>query len=99
MKVTVVSGRKGMRAEVLELSEPATVGDVLAAASVQSELDEGRAAAVGIWGRVVDVLAPVRDGDRVELYLPLGQDPRRERQRRVLSGTTMGAARDRGPIR
>ena len=40
---------------------------------------------VGIWGRRAELDAPVRDGDRVEVYRPLQVDPkeaRRERARR-----------------
>lgn len=95
MKVIVVSVRGDIGPRELELTEPATVADALAAAEVQSELASGKAAAVGIWGRVVDVRSPVRDGDRVELYAPLKNDPRRERQRRALRGTTMGTGQPR----
>lgn len=38
---------------------------------------------VGIFGRRVDLDAPLRDGDRVEIYRPLVADPREARRRRV----------------
>jgi uncharacterized protein len=42
-------------------------------------------ARVGIWGRLRALDAPLRDGDRIEIYRPLQVDPmeaRRLRQRR-----------------
>lgn len=38
---------------------------------------------VGIFGRRVDLDAPLRDGDRVEIYRPLVADPKEARRRRV----------------
>jgi len=38
---------------------------------------------VGIFGRRVELDAPLRDGDRVEIYRPLVADPREARRRRV----------------
>lgn len=90
MKVMVIGTQVGCDTRELELPDELSVGDVLSAAGLRSELDRGPAVAVGIWGRVVGLDTTVRDGDRVELYLPLHGDPRRERQRRVLGGTTMG---------
>jgi putative ubiquitin-RnfH superfamily antitoxin RatB of RatAB toxin-antitoxin module len=43
-------------------------------------------AKVGIFGRLVSLGTPVRDGDRVEIYRPLTAEPkqaRRERAQRV----------------
>lgn len=40
---------------------------------------------VGVWGKTVSLDAPVRDGDRIEVYRPLTVDPkiaRRERFRK-----------------
>ena len=44
------------------------------------QLARGR---VGIFGRRVELDAPLRDGDRVEIYRPLVADPREARRRRV----------------
>jgi len=44
------------------------------------QLGRGR---VGIFGRRVELDAPLRDGDRVEIYRPLVADPREARRRRV----------------
>jgi len=44
---------------------------------------------VGIWGRVVARSRTVKDGDRVEIYRPLAQDPKRIRRELAMSGRTM----------
>lgn len=38
---------------------------------------------VGVFGRRVDPVAVVRDGDRVEIYRPLAADPREARRARA----------------
>ena len=37
---------------------------------------------VGIWGRIRALDAPLKDGDRVEVYRPLQVDPKEARRRR-----------------
>lgn len=44
------------------------------------------AAAIGIWGRKVARGHRLADGDRVEIYRPLGADPRARRRERLGSG-------------
>ena len=46
------------------------------------EIDLARAK-VGIFGRTVSLDAPVRDGDRVEIYRPLIADPKNARRERA----------------
>jgi len=38
--------------------------------------------AVGIWGRIRALDAPLKNGDRVEVYRPLQVDPKEARRRR-----------------
>jgi len=48
------------------------------------------AVAVGVWGEAMPLSAPLRDGDRVEVYRPLAIDPkeaRRLRYRKQRSGS------------
>jgi len=54
-----------------EFAAPATVADALARA------------AVGIFGRIVGVDAALRDGDRVEIYRAMREDPKSARRRRA----------------
>ena len=78
IKVEVVQAAPG-KAETRALSLPAgsRVADALAAAGLASG-DK-----VGIFGRVVQLDAPLADGDRVEIYRPLMLDPKEARRRRA----------------
>ena len=79
LRVEVITALPGRADRVaLELEEGATVRAALAAA------DRPGALAVGIHGRRVTLDTPLRDGDRVEIYRPLGVDPKEARRRRAL---------------
>jgi putative ubiquitin-RnfH superfamily antitoxin RatB of RatAB toxin-antitoxin module len=52
-------------------------------------LDIGQCA-LGIWGVVVADDRPLHDGDRVEVYRPLVNEPRQLRRRLAAEGQTMG---------
>jgi uncharacterized protein len=72
-------------ATVLEVAEGATVRDVLRLSGVfeaHPELKVERCE-VAIWGRIVDLDSPVRDGDRLELCRPLIADPKSARRQRA----------------
>jgi len=62
----------------LELEEGATVAAALRAAGFAP------GAEVGIHGQRVALDARLADGDRVEIYRPLRQDPKIARRRRAL---------------
>ena len=68
----------------LELGEDATLGEALAASRIalRLSLDLGFLS-FGIFGIRADVDAPLRDGDRVEIYRPLIVDPKDARRRRA----------------
>ena len=74
-----------------EVEAGATVADVLRsarervekisrAAAVHTAWDSG---ATGIFGLACDRTQPVREGDRIELYLPLSVDPKEARRARA----------------
>jgi putative ubiquitin-RnfH superfamily antitoxin RatB of RatAB toxin-antitoxin module len=42
--------------------------------------------AVGVFGRSVAAQTQLADGDRVEIYRPLAQDPKEQRRRRARKG-------------
>lgn len=69
----------------VELEEPASVADAIAAARFDADFPGEPLAdcAVGIWGHVVERDAAVAAGDRVEIYRPLSMDPREARRQRV----------------
>jgi putative ubiquitin-RnfH superfamily antitoxin RatB of RatAB toxin-antitoxin module len=45
---------------------------------------------LGVWGQRVPDDRAVRDGDRVEIYRPLQNDPRAARRAAAARGTTLG---------
>ncbi len=69
----------------VELEEGATAIDALNASSLtvrHREIDP-EAPAMGIFGRRVLPSAPLKDGDRLELYRPLRLDPKEARRARA----------------
>lgn len=67
----------------------ATAGEALSRCGLVME--EG--AALGVFGRVVTADAPLADGDRLELYLPLRVDPKTARRRRAAANEKKSAGR------
>ncbi|MBI2319752.1 MAG: RnfH family protein [Betaproteobacteria bacterium] len=77
----------GSRQETRALKMPpgSTVIDAVLASGLlpafpEIALDTNR---LGIFGRLVRADAPLRDGDRVEIYRPLAADPKDIRRRRA----------------
>jgi len=69
----------------VELDATATIAEALAAArvllpGVDADWDHAR---TGIWGEIRPRAHCPADGDRVELYRPLPQDPRARRRERL----------------
>jgi putative ubiquitin-RnfH superfamily antitoxin RatB of RatAB toxin-antitoxin module len=69
----------------VELSSGASIGDAIAAARVQAPLAEvpWESAPVGVFGELRARSDVPADGDRIELYRALPNDPRQERRERV----------------
>ena len=44
---------------------------------------------VGVFGKVTKLDAPLRSGDRVEIYRPLIADPKAQRKKRAAEGKTL----------
>jgi hypothetical protein len=67
------------------LAPGACVGDALALAAADAVFAgiDLEAAAVGVFGRVVTRETALADGDRVEIYRPLAEDPKLARRRRA----------------
>ena len=76
---------QGVRLCALEMTDGATVSEALQAARVRlaGEVIDWDGARCGIWGRVCARSAALHDGDRVELYRELPQDPRQRRRANV----------------
>jgi len=71
----------------LTLASGATVADAVDRAAQSAEFAEVHwgAAALGIFGRMVDRAQVLRPGDRLEIYRPLAADPKTARRKRVAS--------------
>ena len=69
----------------LEVKEGTTIRQVIERSGILQRYPGIQLArgGVGIFGRRVELDAPLRDGDRVEIYRPLIADPREARRRRV----------------
>jgi putative ubiquitin-RnfH superfamily antitoxin RatB of RatAB toxin-antitoxin module len=66
------------------VTSDATVEEAIRASGIRALLPSGFVpAAIGIFGRAVAAAAPLRDGDRIELYRSLKIDPRQARRRRA----------------
>jgi putative ubiquitin-RnfH superfamily antitoxin RatB of RatAB toxin-antitoxin module len=78
---------EGEDAVRLELAPGATALDAVRASGLlerHPEIDLARQR-IGIYGRVVDPQALLRDADRVELYRPLMVEPKEARRRRAVT--------------
>ncbi len=88
----------GVDLTALELPAGATLAQAVAASGVLGRHGLNLAhTPTGIWGRRAAAQAPLRDGDRVELYRPLLCDPkeaRRARHRRQRQRQSPRGSRD-----
>lgn len=85
VRASVVIAQPG-HATVIEVRVPAgaTLRDAIVAAGALSLEQLARAApAVGVFGQLRALDAPVGDGDRIELYRPLTIDPKEARRLRA----------------
>jgi len=81
----IYAGPAGVIRRELRLNPGCTAGDALRASGVLEscpEIDLARNR-VGIFGRLATPDAPLRDGDRVEIYRPLIADPKDARRSRA----------------
>ncbi len=72
----------------LHLPPGSTVDEAVRASGLLArcpEIDMNRNR-VGIFGRLVQLDSPLRDGDRVEICRPLNADPKEARRRRAAPG-------------
>ena len=84
----VVARARDAVSKSYSVDPPATVGDVLARAMLDPAFaGVDFTAAVGVFGRIVRADAPLRDGDRVEIYRPLREDPKSARRRRAAAAS------------
>ncbi|HMM56796.1 MAG: RnfH family protein [Xanthomonadales bacterium PRO7] len=68
---------------VVDIPPGSKVIDAVDASGILAQLPGFVPAGYGIFGRSVAMDAPLRDGDRVELYRPLQIDPKQARRNRA----------------
>jgi putative ubiquitin-RnfH superfamily antitoxin RatB of RatAB toxin-antitoxin module len=68
--------------EAITVPEDADVADAIRLSGVEREFPDVSFAELqaGIWGKPVERGQALREGDRVEIYRPLGMDPREARR-------------------
>ena len=87
--VTIVYALPGAVIEIeVRLAAGATVAEAIERSGIAARLQGAdiAGAPVGIFGKRVRRDAPLRNGDRVELYRQLIADPKTARRRRAASG-------------
>lgn len=92
IKVEVVFALKDKQELItISLSNFSTVFDAIKKSKIQEKyLDfDFDSCAVGIWGQVEQLTSILKDGDRVEIYRDLEDDPKEKRRRLALSGKSM----------
>lgn len=86
LRVEVVYALRDRQALLaVDMEEGGTVGQAIQRSGILGqfpEIDLARAK-VGIFGRAVSLDAPLRDGDRVEIYRPLIADPKNARREKA----------------
>lgn len=84
------------RIVTVPLAEGMTALGAVHASGLLAEFPELDAAslALGIYGRRVEASQALRAGDRVEIYRPLGIDPRAARRQAAQSGVRRGHRRN-----
>jgi len=76
-----VSDRQWLR--MVELPLGASVSEAVMASGLVAEAGLVEPLDAGVFGRRCAASAPLRDGDRVEIYRPLSFDPMESRRRRA----------------
>jgi len=81
----VHAGVEGTIHKTYRVDAPASVGDVLRRAADDADFAgvDCLRAAVGVFGMVVGAERELQDGDRLEIYRSLAEDPKSARRRRA----------------
>lgn len=92
IKVEVVLALKDKQELItISLSAFSTVFDAIKKSKIQEKYPDFDfdSCAVGIWSQVEQLTSILKDGDRVEIYRDLEDDPKEKRRRLALSGKSM----------
>jgi len=84
----VYAGAAGPVAKAYRFEPPACVRDALTRAAADPEFSavDFTRCAFGVWGVIARAERQLTDGDRVEIYRELPQDPKIARRRRAAAG-------------
>ena len=84
IEVMYASAPHELHHTVVQVPAHATLGQALAVCDWWLALspEQRQALQAGVWSRACEPDAPLRDGDRVELYRPLRVDPKEARRQR-----------------
>lgn len=89
IRVEIAYARPGEQVVLaVEVPQGATLEEAIAASRIGErfpEIDLGRNK-VGVFGRISPLSAPLKPGDRVEIYRPLIADPKLVRRQRAAEG-------------
>tara|TARA_B100001059_G_C17676049_1_gene497105 strand:- start:400 stop:699 length:300 start_codon:yes stop_codon:yes gene_type:complete len=92
IKVEVVFALKD-RQEIITIHLPklSTISDAIEESNIQEQYPNFNfdVCSVGIWGQIRQPAENLQDGDRVEIYRELEDDPKEKRRRLALSGKSM----------
>lgn len=67
----------------LDLAQGATVADAIKESGVEKQYPESLGLPVGIYAKQVPLETVLKEGDRVEIYRPLTQDPKDKRRKQA----------------
>lgn len=82
----VLAVATGADVSSLTLPDGTTVAQAVEACGVLQRHPQAAGGKLGVFGKVVAGSRPLEDGDRVELYRPLAEDPKEARRRRAKRG-------------
>jgi uncharacterized protein len=84
--IEIVHAQAGRHvAKSMQMPDGSMVADALAVAASDADFAgiDFKNSPVGIFGRLVRGDQPLKDGDRVEIYRPLAEEPKLARRRRA----------------
>ena len=92
MHVEIVYGYTDRQALLtVDVDDSASVEDAIKKSGILSQFEDIDLAVnkVGIFGKITQLSAGLKEGDRIEIYRPLIADPKEVRRRRAAEGKKM----------
>lgn len=92
MRIEVVYGYTDKQLLLnVDVNESVTVEEAIKASGILNHFDDIDLTVnkVGVFGKITKLNAPLKEGDRIEIYRPLLADPKEVRRRRAAEGKKM----------